>query len=92
MEPRFLAIFMIALSFPLFVQSLVRHYNFSVSTLLILKFAGSLALKHYQNDSSYATDKNDRVDFKNGFMTCNNSDSSLTLSKGIANLNVDKSE
>ncbi|RHN57071.1 putative laccase [Medicago truncatula] len=30
MEPRFLAIFLVALSSPLFVQSLVRHYNFSV--------------------------------------------------------------
>ncbi|KAK2430919.1 laccase-4 [Trifolium repens] len=30
MEPHFLAIFLVALSFPTFVHSLVRHYNFNV--------------------------------------------------------------
>lgn len=33
MEPRFLTIFLVALSFPPFVHSLVRHYQFNVSIL-----------------------------------------------------------
>ena len=34
MEPRFVVIFLVALSFPAFVESLARHYNFRVSTFL----------------------------------------------------------
>ena len=48
MEPRLVMIFLMALSFPAFVQSSVRHYNFRVSAFAMFNFAGLWQMRLYK--------------------------------------------